>query len=946
MRNGLLGVLVAILLLLLPGSARAQLLRGGLEGTVLDAARIALAGARVSLRGAGGVRETKSDARGRISLLGLDPGIYSLRVESEGFLAAEYSSLSINAGQVTSVLVQMSPVPGETVTVTAEPPGTDLAAQPALTLRREELARLPSTRDPWAIALRAPGVLALGHNHGGSESGQQFYLSAGGVAPSENEFLLDGVVVTDVLAAGASLGYFDFEQFDEIGVAAGRVDPAAGNAGVTISLVTRRATDRWRGSARFLRLDGDSQPRGTELQRRFAARVEAIDEWGGEAGGPIAPRHLWAWASYGASAIERLSFFGTPVDVDLANTAGKLSFVAGPVSGVLLAQRGEKTWLGRGVGVGRPPETGIDQRGPFDLVKAEGHWSLSDRWSLETSLARTDADFSLTNASRGDIVVGPDGAWSGGFPSSTRESTSAQWRSELFGTHRWGAVPHDHRLGLEYREQIDGWRDWLGEHGLIYYAPLESSQPWSIEADQMVPSRVRERYRSLWAADTVQGRRLSVQVGARYDGQDGSRLATEAPSHPSFPEFLPAFAVDERSIGEAWHSVSPRLAAAASPGGGGRSTIRASLARFPARLNGNRGMLLTDESLRGAVLSWADADGDHRWDTTEAITSVTRFGWDDGLLEPRGIEPEYYDALGLGLERRLGRSALVALDWTLRRASNLLETRTLVRDNGAVRHALRTDYQLAQVLEVVGEGGSVTQVPVFSLSPALEVLGETLLNGDRSHQYQAVTLSWRRPFDGGWAVQGHWTSSDWRWRIGPEFRRHDDPTDMAASEGRFGASSADSDGDVAGFFGTTPGGSGRGAGFLANTRWDYGLALSWAVAPSRPWGVLTSLSLSGRDGYPVARARRVTVAPGRSGLAQVGSRTDAQRGEGVHLVDLRVEKPLRLGPFSAALSLDVFNLANADTVLQVNRTQASGGPQPVEVITPRIVRLGVRLSFE
>lgn len=935
-----------VLAVLLAPPVPAQLLRGGLEGTVLDSARTPLAGAKVRLRGAAGSHETASDARGRVSALGLDPGVYSLRVESEGFLPAEYPSLSISAGQVTSMLVLMSPVPGETVTVTAEPPGTDLAAQPSLTLRREELARLPSTRDPWAIAVRAPGVLALGHNHGGSESGQQPYLSAGGVPPSENTFLLDGVTVTDVLAAGASLGYFDFEQFDEIGVAAGRLDPGSGNAGVTVSLVTRRPTDRWRGSARFLRLDGALQAQGTERQRDLAARVESIDEWGGESGGPLVPGRAWAWGSYGASAIERRSFFGTPVDIDLENTAGKLSFAAGPGSGTLSAQRGEKTWLGRGVGVGRPPETGIDQRGPLDLFKAEGRWSLSGRWGLEASLARTHAHYSLTNAASGDIVVQPGGAWSGGFPSSSRESTGVQWRSELLGSRRWGAVPHDLRMGLEVREQVDGWRDWLGDRGALYYAPAEPGKPWTIEAEQSLLSRVRERYGSLWVGDTMQWRRLSLQLAVRFDRQSGDRLAAQAPSHPTFPEILPAFAAAGQAIGAEWKSVSPRLAAAASLGRLGRTSIRGSLARFPARLSGGRGMLLASENLRGAFLRWADDDGDDRWDPGEAITAVERFGGEGQLVLPRGLEPELYDALSIGVERRLGSSARVALDWTVRRASDLLEIRTLVRDQDAVRQAWRTDYVLSQVLAVDGGDGRLTQVPVFRLAPGLEAVGETLRNGDRSHLYQALTLSWRRPFDGRWGLQGHWTSSDWRWRIGPDFRRHDDPTDLAAGEDRYGASSADSDGDVAGFFSYTPGGAGRGAGFLANTRWDYGLTATWALAPKRDWGVLASVSLSGRDGYPVARSLRVAVEPGRPAFAQVGTRTDAQRGEGVHLIDFRVEKPLRLGRLAATASLDVLNAANADTILQVNRTQPGGAPRAVEVLAPRIVRFGVRLSFE
>jgi hypothetical protein len=106
------------------------------------------------------------------------------------------------------------------------------------------------------------------------------------------------------------------------------------------------------------------------------------------------------------------------------------------------------------------------------------------------------------------------------------------------------------------------------------------------------------------------------------------------------------------------------------------------------------------------------------------------------------------------------------------------------------------------------------------------------------------------------------------------------------------------------------------------------------------------LSLTGRDGYPIALARRTTVAPGRLGWVDIGGRDAQRRGEAIHALDLRIEKPLHLGPATASLSVDVFNVANSDAVLQYNRAQLKEGPQPVEVLAPRIVRVGLRLAFE
>jgi hypothetical protein len=68
------------------------------------------------------------------------------------------------------------------------------------------------------VASRAPGVLSLGLDSGGSAAGQQFLIAGGGAAASETLYAVDGVLVTDVISSGAST-YFDFDLFDEVDVA-------------------------------------------------------------------------------------------------------------------------------------------------------------------------------------------------------------------------------------------------------------------------------------------------------------------------------------------------------------------------------------------------------------------------------------------------------------------------------------------------------------------------------------------------------------------------------------------------------------------------------------------------------------------------------------------------------------------------------------------------------
>jgi hypothetical protein len=64
-------------------------------------------------------RQVVVDEEGQVTLPGLDPGVYVLRVSAEGFEPAEHATVTVRAGQPTIVQVRLSAEPGETVAVTA-----------------------------------------------------------------------------------------------------------------------------------------------------------------------------------------------------------------------------------------------------------------------------------------------------------------------------------------------------------------------------------------------------------------------------------------------------------------------------------------------------------------------------------------------------------------------------------------------------------------------------------------------------------------------------------------------------------------------------------------------------------------------------------------------------------------------------------------------------------
>ena len=207
----------------------------------------------------------------------------------------------------------------ETVTVDAETPVIDSKKMgTGTTVSQEELAKLPNSRDPWAFMRTVPGVQIDRVNQAGSESGQQSGFIGKGSSQTDAMWVLDGVVITDPAAVGASPTYFDFDAFEEVAITTGGADVRVATGGVGINLVTKRGTNAFHGGVSGFyasekleasnlpsELEGDPRLQGSDK----ADHAEQIAEYGAELGGPILKDKLWFWGSYGKQdlRIQRLN---------------------------------------------------------------------------------------------------------------------------------------------------------------------------------------------------------------------------------------------------------------------------------------------------------------------------------------------------------------------------------------------------------------------------------------------------------------------------------------------------------------------------------------------------------------------------------------------------------------------------------------------------------------
>jgi hypothetical protein len=201
----------------------------------------------------GAPRITITDARGNYRFPGLDPGTYYVKAEMDGFSTVEQPNTIVALNRNTTINFELSSAVEDVITVTSETPLLDeRRLSTGANISQVELETIPTARDPWSVLNQAPGVLIDRVNVGGNESGQQSTFRGPAVGFAENDFLVDGVQITDMAATGASPTYYDFEQFEAVELSTGGPDVTKNSAGVAINMVTKRGTNEFRGMARFL----------------------------------------------------------------------------------------------------------------------------------------------------------------------------------------------------------------------------------------------------------------------------------------------------------------------------------------------------------------------------------------------------------------------------------------------------------------------------------------------------------------------------------------------------------------------------------------------------------------------------------------------------------------------------------------------------------------------
>jgi Carboxypeptidase regulatory-like domain len=989
--------------------AAAQTNTGNVYGNVIDESEAAIPGGTVTLTGPRAPATTSVDASGFFRFLKVPPGKYSVTVTMPGFTTVTRENVSVSVGQNTQVEVQLRlSAVQEAVTVTSATPLIDTRkVETGQNFSHEELTEIPTSRDIWSLIQQVPGVQIDTVNVAGNQSalagGPDFITKGSGNVV----YQVDGATSTDntygnpfARQNGGTNTFFDFATIQDVEVATGGSVLEQQTSGVTINVVTKRGTNEYHGAARFLyaskNWQSDNTPQEAVDQGLPTNNTRMIREYGGDFGGPIVKDKLWLWfaGAYQTINTNQSAFstaFGTfaaPTWVNLEPWSAKLNWqISNANAAQLYYQRSDRTQLNTSAGPTRAPEAQTLLTIPTNFYKVEdSHVFSSDLFATIFAAYQAPVYTDLGNGSQDcapvdfTVACAQEGA-----------SRNAQWADDTYyNNYRYyfakdpqkqangqvskffntGSINHELKFSFNYRQQIaDSATGWPGEQN------LGSEYTDSPSYNSVLLARgVRPVYKNqFWSGtlgDTLTMGNLTVQLGVRYDRQQAKNLPGTAFGNVLFPDLLPTIqyhgADDWQFDFTNWQ---PRVSATYALGEKKTTLVRASYAQFADQL-GFIGYYASGVPIsNGYYYYWDDANADHTVQANEVLFDYGVISFyndiDPAFLPnvPNTIQQDLKvpktNEFTVGVDQQFTDTLAASATFSYRTTNNLIQ----LLPTGA--NSL-SDWALAGRTQCLSnpDDENSPRVPCVAIAPngftlafdepfyALQLpeepVGVTISDRPGATQrYYGVDVSVVKRLSDHWMFRGNFGWNSFKQHLQAESIQ--DPNNQWDLGGQNCGSVPQSSCLAAGW-------SSRDSVFL-NGSWQFNLNALY----QGPWGINFGVNFFGRQGYPnpyYVRVRSIEDAAGifNTYFIQI-DQIDTFRYDNVYELDFRLAKTFQIGGFSITPAAELFNVANANTVLQ--RYQRTGDyrattgvftqndyfNQIIEVQSPRIVRLGLQVTF-
>ncbi|HKG45317.1 MAG TPA: TonB-dependent receptor [Pyrinomonadaceae bacterium] len=321
---------------LFAGSAFAQTsTTGSIEGSVTDTTGASVPGVTVRVTSPNliSAQSAVTDDSGRYRISNLPPGRYAVSVEAEkGFAKFERNEVEVNLSRTSAVEIQLQPAGAQATVTVTDTAGAAVDVSGTTTgsnVSSEQFSNFPTQRTVQGLYTIAPTVTRSGLR---DATGRDRDPSVAGSSGPENNYILDGVNVTDP-AFGGSGANLPFEFVQEVEIKTGAYGPEYGRStGGIFNVITKSGSNEFHGD-----IFGYGTTKGLVREVKnfpftgssFTGFSEA--DIGGDIGGPIVRDKLWFFGAFNPQKRKNYYLtqtFHAPVqnDVTIPFYAGKITW--------------------------------------------------------------------------------------------------------------------------------------------------------------------------------------------------------------------------------------------------------------------------------------------------------------------------------------------------------------------------------------------------------------------------------------------------------------------------------------------------------------------------------------------------------------------------------------------------------------------------------------------
>ena len=952
--------------------AAAQIQGGSISGVIKDDQGGVLPGVTVTAQGLDATQSFTTESSGEYRFLNLAPGPYTVTAALPGFTTLVRENIIVAVGKSVELPITLKiATVAETITVSGQSPVIDTKSTGTATnFTSDELTKIPTSRDPFALMRSVPGVLVDRVNIGGNETGQQSNFASKGTRPQDAVWTMDGINITDMAATGASPSYYNYDNFDEIQVSTAGQDIKQPTGGMGLNLVVKRGTNQFHGGFRGYfdnhNMESDNVPdelRAAGVTHATSDHNDQISDYGFDIGGPILRDKAWFYGSYSVQDVRLVRRAGALIDrTQLKNPDVKLNWQATSADMIsFLYFDGFKIKDGRSPGISGilfdAPTATYHQDNAYTDNPFHGLWKIADdrvfgsNLFLSVKYASFNTGFVLDPIGGLDQQAGRSFTLAQSF-GSVNQSLNVRpqkvFNADVNSFLTAVGASHDLKYGFGYRtvDAISGTL-WPG-NGIL--ALENSATDLRAQVFRQGNGGNRVNYLDFYVGDTISRDRVTIDLGLRYDRQWGKALPSTTASNPAFPDVVPGFTFTGYDSPFTWNNVSPRVGLTYALDDSKKTIARASFSRYAGQLEtGTVGVANPSSTAGSATYRWTDLNSDHLAQANEVnlsqfITSAGGFNpanptsvTSANVLDPNLKAPKTSSVVA-GVERELMPNLALQVNYSYTRTTDLY-------GNFTGRITPRTGVTLADYTPGAGFSGTLPDgtaynVPTFIPNPTVVAAGgngfvTTNIPG-YSSDYHGLELSISKRLSNRWMGRAGFSWNNAREHFDTTAGMYDtngNPTPTLSEPLKDG-----------GQYAPQSGGSGSGNVYI-NAKWQFNANALYQA----PYGIEVSGNIFGRQGYPYPLFRQGTTATlgGDSTLSVlVTPQIDYFRYPNLWNTDLRAARTFTFNKVNLRPIIDAFNVFNSNAVLVRNNNLGSTSFNTIaQNLSPRIFRVGLVVGF-